>query len=70
MGIGAGLIPRSIASADANTGGKFGLISGSPHISQAVRAGWLRNVHRGQEKRASDWVDKGSSGRTGTANLF
>jgi hypothetical protein len=40
-----------MASADANIGGKFGLISGSPHISHAVIAGWLRNVHLGQGKR-------------------
>lgn len=26
---------------------------GSPQISQAVRAGWLRKVQRGQGKRAS-----------------
>jgi len=42
-----------MASADASTGGKFGLMSGSSQISHAVKAGWLRNVHRGQGKRPS-----------------
>jgi len=53
MGIGAGLTPRSMASAEANTGGRFGLTRGSPQISQAIKAGWLRYVHRGQGKRPS-----------------
>jgi len=34
-------------------GGRLGLISGSPQISQAVKAGWFKNVHRGQGKRPS-----------------
>jgi len=61
MGCGAGLTPRSMASADTNIGGKFRLISGSPQISHAVNAGWLRNVHLGQGKRPSD-VTGGASG--------
>jgi len=38
-------------------GGRLGLISGSPQISQAVNAGWFKNVHRGQGKRPSVEVE-------------
>lgn len=65
MGCGAGLTPLSIASADASIGGKFGLMRGSPQISHAVRAGWLRNVHLGQGNRPSDITGVGGGGGGG-----
>ena len=54
--VGAGLTPLSMASAEARTGGRLGLMRGSPQISQAVRAGWLWNVHRGQGNSPSDAI--------------
>ena len=39
MGNGAGLVPRSMASADARIGGRFGEMRGSPQISHDVKAG-------------------------------
>ena len=55
--IGSGLIPLSMASAEAKIGGKFGLMRASPQISQAVKAGWFRKVQRGQGKRFSPETD-------------